>query len=240
MDLIKKKLAWLVLLCLALMVSAPVRASLIFSTEASFFSALGASYTETYASLPTTSTPSPNYSGNGFGYSVLSAASITSFGAIVPIGAGSFAVDPNALLGLTNELVITNISGGGVGAIGGYFYNASSGSAFDGGTVNLGFSDGTLHSVFSPFGGFPTYFGYVASSGTRLTSLVVLSPGGFPAIDRLTVGNVPFAVPEPGTALLLVAAALVGIGLGWRRTVRARKRDCAQLHAGVSRSAMMV
>ena len=223
MDLIKKKSVWLSLLCLALMVSVPVRAALIFSTEASFLSALGASYTETYASLSTTSTPSPLYSGNGFGYSVSSAASVTSFGAIVPVGAGIFAVDPKALLGLNNELVITNISGGGVDAIGGYFYNASSNGAFDGGTVNLGFSDGTLNTVFSAYGSYPTYFGYVASSGTRLTKSVLQSTGGFLAIDRLTVGNVPFAVPEPGTALLLIAAALAGIGLGLRRTVRARK-----------------
>lgn len=222
MGLIKKKAAWLFLLCVSLMAGAPVRAGLIFSTEASFLSALGASYTETYASLSTTSTPSLHYSGNGFGYSVLSAARITSVGAIVPIGAGSFAVDPNALLGLTNELTITNISGGGVDAIGGYFYNAFLAGNFAGGNSNLIFSDGTLRAVFSPSGSFPMYFGYIASSGTRLTSLVVRTGGGFPAIDRLTVGNVPFAVPEPGTALLLVAAGLVGIGLGWRRTVRAR------------------
>lgn len=215
------KSAGFALLSFSLLLGAPSRAGTVFTTEASFFAALGTSYTETYASLSTMGFPSPRYSGNGFGYSVLSAVHIASTGAIVPVGGGVFAVDPNALVGFNPDVVITNFDNGGVDAIGGYFYNASSSGVFDGGTINLGFSDGTLRPVFSPFGSFPSYFGYIASAGTRLTSLVALS-AAFPAIDRLTVGNVPFAVPEPGTALLVAIAALVGIGVSRRRTVRAR------------------
>lgn len=130
---------------------------------------------------------------------------------------GGPVLDPNSLLSIDGavDLDFGNFSGGGVDAIGGYFYSAFNSGTLLGGNIELLFSDGFTTDVFSAAGGVPQFFGYIATPGTQLTRLLVHSPSNLAAVDRLTVGNVAFQVPEPSTLCMVVTAALLGL-LGLR------------------------
>lgn len=202
-----------------LVTAGQAHAGAIYNNEAAFLAALDSSYTEDYTSLPVGGLAGiRTFSGNGFSYDIGRVA-IVATGAFVVKSSGP-AHDPNALQEVSPgavDLMFGSFSGVGVDAIGGYFYNAIGGGSYFGGSIQLGASDGLFTSVFSPFGGIPTFFGYVAAPGTKLTSFRVHSPTVFATADRVTVGNVAQGtqvVPEPGTLALIgigVAAAVIVI-----------------------------
>ena len=208
---------------------------MVFSDEAAFQAALDRFYTENYSSLPVGSLPSPHtFSGNGFDYDI-AAVRIVAPGAVV-VAPGGPVLDPNSLLSIDGavDLDFGNFSGGGVDAIGGYFYSAFNSGTLLGGNIGLLFSDGFTTDVFSAAGGVPLFFGYTATPGTQLTRLLLHSPSNLAAVDRMTVGNVAFQVPEPSTLCMVVTAALLGL-LGLRAGANSRGQPIARAaNTGIS------
>jgi hypothetical protein len=195
-------------------VVAPSQAGMIYTSEASFISALGAG---NY--FLTDNWSGSSYSGSGFsfvasapsGLYTLNTHGVDNTGASVSGNpAGGSSIDP---ANPTDALTFDSFTGG-VKAFGGYFYVGAGDGVIAAGSISVSFNgaDPLLNqTVTSPAGGPVPFLGYI--SNALLTS-VVGSPatGDFVLADRAIVG-----VPEPSSIALLSLGTLVSFGAARRR-----------------------
>lgn len=171
-------------------------AATIHTSQAAFLATVApGSYLETFGTAP------PDYSGNGFAYSLSSPNGIYFSGSFV----GTINSD--------DPLTIT-FTAGNPTAVGGEFFHSDITDTFQpGNAITITLSDGTV-DTYTP-ATFSQFRGYT-SAGPVITSLTISAPTGgtYLNVDNLIVG---IAVPEPGSALLLAGA--LGMTLRRRRTV---------------------
>ncbi len=169
-------------------------AAVIYDNQATFISTLQPGYyLETFQS-----TSPPNYSSNGFSYT------LSSNGALYH--SSSISANPGSFLTIT-------FTSGNVMAVGGDFFSKQ--VDFLPGPAVVSLSDGT-QAFYSPDFSSSRFLGFV-SEDSFITSLTVEALGAFDSanLDNVIVGT---TVPEPSAALLL--------GLGAWGVVARRRREC--------------
>lgn len=215
----------LAIMAIALAGTMNAGAALVFTTEASFLTAIDAGYyLNDFGDVPgygILSSPR-NYSGGSgpFSYSISSVGSGSLYG-VVPSGdkALSTFVD-------TDILKITFTSGN-VTAVGGLFFLTDDPGNLTGGTVTVMLSDSTSQTFAAgSFRGFAT-----SSSGPVITSLSLdsVTVGAYPTVDHLYAGTAAAAesaaaVPEP-TTVIAGALLLLPFGASTIRNLRKRRTE---------------
>lgn len=155
--------------------------AVIYDNQATFISTIQSGYyLESFQS-----TAPPNYSSNGFSYTLTSTASAV-YNVGGRIGSGM------------NSLLTINFTSDNVTAVAGRFWVTDIDGLSLGTVVQIFLSDGTEDSFMN----FPSDFRGYVSDGPNITSLTLAAPGAFLSnnVDDLIVGA---AVPEPSAALLL-------------------------------------
>jgi hypothetical protein len=172
----------------------------IYTNEASFVNALGASesFLNDFDDL-TESGPlvhSLQYSSNGLAYYISSNPNLHVYALVGAVTTWE-----------TNDLLITTFTSTNVHAVGGWFYvTDTNGNATDGSVaVTL---NGGVPAVISSSTNGPLFWGYV-SGGLLLTNLTIqsLTPGGYPTLDHFYVseGEPVFAPPFVATNLFVLS-----------------------------------
>jgi hypothetical protein len=196
------------LLTVSLVCTAAACASTVYTDLSSFLAATAPGYyLEDFNALvlPPNYVPFVDFAGSTFTYT-----------ASAPGGVYVSQLPGNQIFGvnLWGDLLTFSFTSGNVTAVGGYYFetNVSNEIQPGTGTVTLTFSDGSSFNLSSVSP--PLFFGYIADA--PLTSLIVQGRSStFVSVDNFYVGE---SVPEPATAVLLLAGALL---LAARRRIRA-------------------
>lgn len=180
---------------LGLVVSACAgRAASVYTNEADFVNALGASqsFLNDFNDLTISEqyVHPLQYVSNGLAYRITSNPSLQIWSLI---GAVSTTV--------TNVVIVTTFTSTNVHAVGGWFFLTDTNDAATGGSVSLALNGNTVAVVPSSTNG-PMFWGYV-SGGPLLTNLAIQSDtaGGYPTLDHFNV-----AEGEPVFSPLVMAA----------------------------------
>lgn len=193
---------------------------MFYSNSSAFNATLNSSFTETFASLPSTDAEvqSPtNFSGNGFAFSAVTTSN--------KVDSSLYSIGPSAsdrwltLLWADDSIVLTNLNAS-VRAVGGNFFGTTQDGSTPPATLTLvaSFLDATTFTTNVPASGSNTFYGLTFDS--QLTSLSIGADPAFATIDNVTVGTV---IPEPGTGALLIFTALI-IFLGAARIKRTTRQ----------------
>lgn len=179
---------------------------LFYSNSSAFNATLDSSFTETFASLPSTDAEvqSPtNFSGNGFAFSAVTTSN--------KVDSSLYSIGPTAsdrwltLLWADDSIVLTNLDAN-IRAVGGNFFGTAQNGSTLPATLTLvaSFLDATTFTTNVPASGSDTFYGLTFDS--QLTSLSIGADPAYATIDNVTMGTV---IPEPGTGALLILAALM-------------------------------
>lgn len=194
---------------------APANATItMFTDEASFLAALGASGTDTFADLASGAFGGPLVRSAGtFGYTATVGPSSSIF--YSGSNGGNIFLSNDARM---DTIVFNGFSAGVVG-VGGYFF----GSNFDGNpnsaasiTLSATDADGSFSEVvFNPTTS--SYRGFLSTGGLLSLGVLVGNQNDvWPSIDDLTLGTAAVApgVPEPAAWMLMIAGfGLVGAAM---------------------------
>jgi len=196
------------------------KATFVYSTEASFLSAVTpeAFYPvnlNDFSSLNGAQFGSLSYSGVGYNYTVSSP------------GDSLFVVAPNDNKAITsyggNDLVIT-FAGPPVIGVGGNFFVTDINGDMTPGNVTVTLSDGTQVTIPTS-GSLPYPFLGFSTTGPYITSLDLAPIGGnYPTLDNFYVASVPEAATVLTDGVLLLA---VGVGAFYYRQRKAEKAQIA-------------
>lgn len=187
----------------AIVTTSLAQASVMYSSQSSFISALNAGYFaqnfQSYADGSGHATPmsASGGAGNAFSYSLTTTAQAF---LVFSLSSNRYLTTSGQPTTAWSAPVTISFTGAPVNAIGGSFFLTNAFGNVVNSTVSLSFSDGTSVNLTSQSNS--TFFGYV--SNTTITSLTFSPPAThhFVSIDNLTVGW--SQVPTPGTAMCLV------------------------------------
>lgn len=184
---------------LAALSASSMAATTVYTTSASFMTAIAPAtfYTEDFTGLSSPPAGPAPFSGNGLAYTVAAPNDIYASGDFIGTS-------------LPNEALTVSFTSGNVYAVGGNFYATDFGDNFQSVLVTLTLNDGTVRT-FTPMSVGGSYRGF--TSNVAFSSLVMSAPGGsrYAGLDNLTV-----AVPEP-TSWLMMGLGLAGLLAARRR-----------------------
>lgn len=189
----------------------------VYTTQASFLAALSASGVDTFNDLPGAPVASPLVRTAGaFGYTA-SAAGGPGTGNFFPAGTAAdrwLSTDSAA-----DPITFSTFTGGGVTAIGGFFFTSNLAGTAVTGSITLTATDNSGTTTTTVAGTTPSTFRGFITDGT-LTSLQVASVtpvGGanfWPTVNNLTLGTaLPVAAVPAPAGLVLLATGLPVVGL---------------------------
>ncbi|MGD9691736.1 MAG: hypothetical protein AB7G17_02725 [Phycisphaerales bacterium] len=179
---------------------AGVSSATVFTTQASFVAQLQAGfYLENFASVPTGSVPSLNFSSGGFSYTV---------SATGP-GTNNLFNDPGIIsTDSATDAILVTFTGGAPTAVGGNMWSTDINFQPFAAAMTITLSDGQTRSFNSSSASDFTGF----TSGVAITSILIdaADTGGnaWATLDNLYVGR---AIPTPGAAALMGVAGLAGL-----------------------------
>jgi hypothetical protein len=179
-------------------------AALVFTTEASFLTAINPGYYLNdfgdVTGVGVLSSPRSYSGGSGpFSYDISSSSGYL-YG-VLPGG------NPAMSTGFDSDILTVSFTSGNVTAVGGLFFLTDDPGAATSGTVKVDLSDSTSQTFAAgSFRGFVT-----SAGGPVITSLSLdsLTTGAYPTLDHLYAGTTP--VPEPTT---MIAGALLLLPFG--------------------------
>jgi hypothetical protein len=176
------------------------QADTIYTNQASFLAATQPGYyLETFDSLPLGVVLSPqNFSMNGFSYT----ASTTS----------TFYNDGNGWLATDqpDETIFFNFTSNNVTAVGGFFFLSDRTNVLSG-TLTVALNDGTMFSTAALSA--TNFIGFTTSAPVLSLTFTPTTPVRWATVNDFIVGQASPAngVPESGSTILLLGAALCGI-----------------------------
>lgn len=159
-----------------------------YSNSAAFLANVApGSYTEGFADPSFSGSPSADFAGGGFAYTVSAPGSLYGNGTLIGTN-------------LPGETLTVTFTGAPVTAVGGNFWATNISDVFQAVPVTLTLSDGTVTSFTPASETIGSFVGF--TSTLAITSLQVASTAAvYAGMGNLTVGVT--AVPEPGTWLLM-------------------------------------
>jgi hypothetical protein len=203
----------------ALLVAAATQsqAAFVFTDSTAFLAGLNpGSYTEGFA-VGTSGATSASFSSNGFAYTITAPGPNSQ--QLYFSGGG-----PSGAFVATNtaqDSLLFTFTSGNVTAVGGNFFTTDLEDNFLGRSLTITTNDGTTQTYTTA--GINDFRGFYANPGDFITTISLdgdpVAPFAFASADNLVVGTYivttvdPSAVPAPATALLALAAPLLGLGV---------------------------
>lgn len=198
-------------LAAALLIAAPAVHATSFTSQPAFLAGVQSGYyLEDFNGLPGyTFLGSPlSFAGNGFAYDISNPDGLYS---TTPVGS-----DVALTTNLSGQAIVITITSGLVTAIGANLYGSDVSGLYTPGSIVAMLDNGETLTLAPPDAG--GFVGFL--TGSPIVSLAIY-PENFdsaywPTLDNLIVGQAATAVPEPATAVLLLAGALTA-GFATRR-----------------------